>query len=243
MGNSQDTKKAIVIGATSGIGKELAKILSQNGYTVGITGRRSPLLEKLQSELPARSFLRQLDVADTSKAIGELKSLIDEMGGVELIVISAGTGFIDPELPWNREKETIDVNVLGFAAMANVAYHHFMQRGSGHLVGISSIAAIRGGGAPAYNASKAFVSSYLQGLRYKVSKVGLPIVVADIQPGLVDTQMAKGEGLFWVASPQKAALQIYKAIRKRKNHAYITKRWRLIAWAMRILPDFIYHRL
>ncbi|MBU1613684.1 SDR family NAD(P)-dependent oxidoreductase [bacterium] len=236
-------KKAIIIGATSGIGKELAKILSQHGYIVGITGRRIHLLDELQSQLSTRSLSRQIDVSDTSTAIEKLKSLIVEMDGVDLIVISAGTGFIDPELQWNKEKETIDVNVLGFAAMANVAYHHFVQQGSGHLVGISSIAAIRGGDAPAYNASKAFVCNYLQGLRYKVSKMSLPIAVTDIQPGFIDTAMAKGEGLFWIASPQKAALQIYEAIRKRKKHAYITRRWGFIGWALKVMPDFIYHKL
>lgn len=236
-------KKAIVIGATSGIGKELTRILSQNGYVIGVTGRRIHLLEELQSELSTHLLLRQMDVSKTSKAIEELKSLIAELGTVDLIVISAGTGFIDPDLPWDKEKETIDVNVLGFAAMANVAYHYFVQQNSGHLVGISSVAAIRGGDAPAYNASKAFVSNYLESLRYKVSKMRLPIAVTNIQPGFVDTDMAKGEGLFWVASPQKAVLQVYEAIKKRKKHAYITKRWRLIGWVLKIMPDFIYYKL
>lgn len=103
---------------------------------------------------------------DVSKkeAPSNLQSLIDEMQGVDLIVISAGTGSLEPDLPWNKEKETIETNVLGFSAIANIAYHHFFKKNSGHLVGISSIASIRGGEAPAYNASKAFVASYLQGL-------------------------------------------------------------------------------
>jgi short-subunit dehydrogenase len=236
-------KKAIIIGATSGIGRELARVFSKHDYIVGIAGRRVHLLEELQSELNTQSFSRQIDVSETSKTIEILKDLIEEMDGVDLIVISAGTGFTDPELPWNKERQTIDVNVSGFCAMANVAYHHFVEQGSGHLVGISSIAAVRGGDAPAYNASKAFMSNYLQGLRYKVSKMGLPIAVTDIQPGFVDTEMAKGEGLFWVASPQMAASQIHEAIKKKRKHAYITKRWRLIAWLLKIMPDFIYNRL
>ncbi|MCG2774044.1 MAG: SDR family NAD(P)-dependent oxidoreductase [Desulfobacterales bacterium] len=174
-------KKAIVIGATSGIGKELTKILSQNGYVVGIAGRRIHLLEELQSALSTHILLRQMDVSETSRAIEELKSLIAELGAVDLIVICAGTGFIDPELQWDKEKETIDVNVLGFSAMANVAFHHFVQQNSGHLVGISSVAAIRGGDTPAYNASKAFVSNYLESLRYKASKMRLTIAVSNIQ--------------------------------------------------------------
>jgi short-subunit dehydrogenase len=136
------------------------------------------------------------------------------------------------------------VNVRGFAAMVNVAVAHLEKRGSGHLVGISSVAALRGSRvAPAYAASKAFVSNYLQGVRYRFHKSKRPIVVTDVQPGFVDTPMAKGNGLFWVASPQTAARQIAAAIRGRKRHVYVTRRWRLVAWLQRILPDAVYSRL
>ncbi len=237
-------KKAIVIGATSGIGRALAVVLARNGYQLGITGRRAPLLKELQAELPGRNWDLEMDLQDLPATVDKVQGLIEKMGGVDLVVISAGTGFIDPELLWEREKEMIDVNVLGFAAIANLAYRHFVQRGSGHLVGISSISAIRGGtAAPAYNASKAFVSNYLQGLRFRLSESGLPITVTDIKPGFVDTAMAKGGGQFWVASPEKAAGQIYDAIRKRRNHAYITKRWRLVAWIMKIVPEAVYGRI
>ena len=235
-------KKAIIVGATSGIGRELAKVLSINGYIVGATGRRLNLLKDLKEELTAQIFIKEIDVTKQS-ALSELQSLIDEMDGVDLIVISAGTGSLEPNLPWNKEKETIETNVLGFGAIANIAYHHFIKKNSGHLVGISSIASIRGGEAPAYNASKAFVANYLQGLRYLVKKNNKNITITDIQPGFVDTAMAQGEGLFWVATPEKAVDQIFTAIKKKKNHAYITKRWRLIAWVLKILPDFIYNKL
>ena len=235
-------KKAIIIGATSGIGKELAKLLSIEGYSLGISGRRLHLLEELKTELSTHTYIQDMDVSD-SNSIKGLQNLIAAMNGVDLIIISAGTGSVDPDLPWDKEKETIETNVLGFAAMANVAYHHFNQKGSGHLVGISSIAAIRGGDAPAYGASKAFVSNYLQSLRYVISKSKASITVTDIQPGFVDTAMAKAPNLFWVASPQKAAIQIYETIKKKKKHAYITKRWRLIGWALKLMPDFIYEKI
>ena len=96
--------------------------------------------------------------------------------------------------------------------------------------------------APAYSASKAFVSNYLQGVRYRFEKLKLPIVVTDVQPGFVDTRMAKGDRLFWVASPQTAARQIVAAIRGRKQHVYVTRRWRLIAWVLRIVPDALYSK-
>ncbi|MBI4834679.1 MAG: SDR family NAD(P)-dependent oxidoreductase [Planctomycetes bacterium] len=237
-------KKAIIIGATSGIGRELAKILSQNDYVVGIAGRREELLCELQKEITAKTYAKRIDVAQASTAMNSLKELINDMGGMDLLVISAGTGYINPEVDWEKEKETIDVNVSGFAAMANVGIRHFCQEGSGHLVGISSIAALRGSGeAPSYNASKAFISNYLEGIRKKTAKLKLPITVTDIQPGFVDTAMAKGEGLFWVATPAKAASQIFRAIKRKRKHAYITKRWRIIAWMLKIMPDWIYNRL
>jgi len=236
-------RKTIIVGGTSGIGRELAKIMAGAGYAVGVCGRRPELLQKLRNEFPGKIFTKQLDVVQP-QAMGQLKELITEMGGTDLVVISAGTGDLNKDLDWKIEKDTIDVNVIGFAAMANVAFEHFRDKGRGHLVGISSIAAIRGGGAaPAYNASKAFVSNYLEGLRQKVSKLRLAITVTDIMPGLVDTPMAKGEGLFWVAPTEKAARQIFEAIEKGKSHAYITKRWRLIAWLLKTLPDSLYKKL
>ena len=121
---------------------------------------------------------------------------------------------------------------------------HFVQRGRGHLVGISSIAAIRGHGeAPSYGASKAFVSSYLRALRHKCAKQRLPVYVTEIQPGFVATAMAKGDGLFWVAPVDVAAHQIVTAIESRRTHAYVTKRWRVVAAIMRFLPEWIYNRL
>ena len=97
------------------------------------------------------------------------------------------------------------------------------------------------GEAPAYNASKAFVSNYLQGLRQKFSKLRLPIIVTDVQPGFVDTAMAKGD-VFWVTSPKQAAQQIFDAIRKQKKHVYVSKRWRLVAWLLKAAPDWLYHK-
>lgn len=232
-----------MIGATSGIGLELARRMAGGGYAVGLAGRRLELLEGLQKELPAKSYIKRIDVAQPS-AMGLLKELIAEMGGADVVVISSGTGFINPGLEWGKEKETIDVNVSGFAAMANAAFEYFRDRGAGHLVGISSVAAIRGGGdAPAYNASKAFVSNYLEGLRQKAVKLKLPITVTDIQPGFVATAMAQGEGLFWVAPAAKAARQIFSAIEGKKNHAYVTKRWRLIAWLLKLIPGRLYCKL
>jgi len=233
-------KNAIVIGATSGIGKELAVILSEHGYAVGIAGRRLNLLEELKNQLKTPVFIKQIDISIIPDAMRFLNELISEMGEIDLIIISAGTGSINPDLLWEYEKSTIDVNVRGFAAMANVAFNHFKKIGRGHLVGISSIAALFGNrSSPAYNASKAFVSNYLEGLTNKSVKEKLNIIVTDIKPGFVDTELARGDHLFWVAPAQKAAKQIYRVIEKKKSHAYITKRWTLAAWILKLLPRFI----
>jgi short-subunit dehydrogenase len=236
-------QKAIIVGASSGIGKALAKTLARDGYRLGLAARRLPLLLDLQQEIGSQALVKQIDVADTQEAISRLSELVQEMDGVNLIVICAGTGFENPELDWEKENKTIAVNVAGFTAIANVAIHFFLKNGSGHLVNISSIAALRGSGStPAYNASKAFESIYLDGLRHKIARLRLPITITDIQPGFVDTAMAQGEGLFWVASPEKAASQIYQAIQAKKKHAYITRRWRLFAWLLKFAPDSIYYR-
>jgi short-subunit dehydrogenase len=230
-------KNVIIIGASSGIGKELAKIFSENGFTVGMTARRLELLSQTAKELPGASFVKYMDISDADEAIYILEQLIEEMGEVQTIVINAGIGFVNPDLDWEKEKSTIDVNVAGFAAMANVAMKLFIKQGFGHLVGISSISAIRGSShAPAYSASKAFMSHYLEGLRLKVLKMKIPVTITDIQPGFVDTAMAKGDKLFWVAPARTAALQIFDAIEKKKSHAYITKRWCLIAWLLKLTP-------
>ena len=237
-------KKVIIIGASSGVGKELAKIFASNDYEVGIASRRTDLLNELAAELPTKVYVASIDVSNSHLAIQSLEKLIKDMTEVEVIIICAGTGYLNPSLIWSQEKETIDTNVTGFTAIAGVAMRHFINRKSGHLVGISSIACIKGSNiCPSYNASKAFISNYLEGLRKKAVKEKLKISITDIQPGLIDTAMAKGEGLFWVASSQKAAIQIFKAIQQKKKKAYVTKRWAIVAWLLKILPEFIYDNI
>ncbi len=131
---------------------------------------------------------------------------------------------------WTKEKITIDTNVTGFTSMAMAAYQYFLKTKKGHLVGISSVAAlISNSGSPAYSASKAFISNYLQGLNIHAYKAKIPITITDIRPGFVDTKMAQGARVFWVASKEKTAKQIYQAIKKKKTNAYITKRCNIVA--------------
>jgi short-subunit dehydrogenase len=233
------TKKAIIIGASSGIGKELAKVLAENGFQIGLAARRIDLLNELSQEIPAKTYVKRIDVSQFGEASTNLEELLKEMVDVELIVINAAIRRVNPELNFSKEKETIDINVSGFVAMATVSTNYFLKRGSGHIVGISSIAALVGSSkSPAYNASKAFVSNYMWGLRQKL--IYKNIYITDIRPGLVDTPLVSDlKRFFWVASPRNAAIQIYGAIRRKRQIAYITRRWSVFAWLAKLIPENI----
>ena len=236
-------KTAVVIGASSGIGRALAVALSADGYRIGAVARRTDLLLKLQSELAGPCVIKTIDVSQLELAQPLLREMIRDLGDVDLFIVNAGTGFVNDSLAWQPESDTIGVNVLGFTGMVNVAVAHLESRRSGHLVGVSSLAGLRGSrAAPAYAASKAYVSNYLQGMRHRFAKLSLRIFVTDVQPGFVDTPMAGGNR-FWISSPEKAARQIVAAIRSHKKVVYITRRWRLIAWLMRIVPDSLYSKI
>ncbi len=235
---------AIIVGASSGIGRALASVLSSRGYTLGLAARRVDLLQDVANEVSTQAFVEAIDVSKPDEAMPRLRALIARLGDVELFVISAGTGFPTPALDWAPEQQTIAVNVSGFAAVANVAAAHLQQRGSGCLVGISSIGALFGNpSAPAYGASKAFMSNYLQALRYRFAAARLPVAVMDVQPGFVDTAMAKADKTFWMATPEKAAMQIADAIQKQKRHVYVTRRWRVVAWLVKAMPHWVFQKL
>ena len=140
-----------------------------------------------------------MDIANMTEAIKALNELIDEMDGVDLIFVSSGIGHINNELDWQLEQETINTNVSGVTAVINTAMKFFLGKKSGHLAVMSSVASLRGSSiSPAYNASKAYISNYLEGMRCKVKRRKLGIAITDIRAGLIDTAMAQGEGLFWV---------------------------------------------
>lgn len=237
-------KKVIIIGSTSGIGKGLAQIFAANDYKVGITGRRKELLLELKDEIPDAYLTKVLDVTDTVSSIEQLEELTNELGGLDILVISSGIGEINISLDFEIEKQTIDANILGFTSIADWAFNYFQKQQTGHLVLISSIGGLRGSSqAPAYNASKAYQINYMEGLQQKATKLKLPILITDIRPGLVDTKMAKGEGLFWVMPLEKAVYQMYKAIVNKKKVVYVTKRWRIIALLLKLIPRGVYVRM
>lgn len=236
-------KKVVIIGATSGIGLELARLFARDNWLVGATGRRSELLDSLQHEFPGSVITECFDVTGNDN-IMHLQKLISSMGGMDLLIYNSGYGDVSESLDWKIDKQTTLTNVNGFVEITNHAFNYFVKLGHGQIAGISSIASNTGGSyAPAYNASKAYMSTYLQGLHAKTFRDKLDIAITDIQPGFVKTKMAKGHGQFWVAPVEKAARQIYDAIRAKKAKAYVTKRWWLIAKLLRLIPYSILKRI
>lgn len=235
-------KKVLIIGASSGIGASLAELFANRSYLVGIAARREDLLNEISSRFPENIISKSIDVT-TENAVDELNDVAKKMAGIDILIISAGTGDFNPELKFPIEMKAIELNVKAYTALVDWGYNYFKSKGKGIMVNISSIAGLRGSGlAPAYNASKAYQINYLEGLRQKATKEKLPLTLIDVRPGFVDTPMAKGEGLFWVAPLEKAANQIYRAIKAKKQVVYVTKRWLVIAIVLKILPSWIYKR-
>ena len=234
----------LIIGATSGIGKSLFEKYVTEGNRLGIVGRRTHLLDELRQEHPDTTVTATADITkqdETERAIDALRA---ELKHIDLAIVCSGTGDINATLDYTVERPTIDTNITGWTFVIDMLYHIFEQQGHGHLVAITSAGGLRGEPmAPAYSASKAYQINYMEALRKKAYKSGNNIHVTDIRPGLVDTAMAKGEGLFWVMPVEKVANQIVAAIRKQKSKAYVTKRWHILAIINKNLPFHLYRLL
>jgi short-subunit dehydrogenase len=226
---------AVIVGASSGIGLALARCLAHRGFRLVLVARRGELLSQYAREVPTEILTEVMDVGGPNAA-EEFRRLLGGLGKVDQVYLCAGTGHLNPGLDLALEDETFRVNALGFTALAATACSFFETQGHGHLVGITSIAALLGSAeAAAYNASKACASRYLDGLRLRAQASKLPIYVTDILPGFVNTAMMKAEKSFWVASPEKAARQILAAVDRRKSRAYVSRRWGLVALLLRLL--------
>ena len=238
------SKKIIIIGATSGIGRAMAEACTAGGHVVGITGRREALLRDISATRPASYHVAAFDVTDTATCTAQLEALVAAMGGVDIVVISAGGGDTNAALDFGIEQGMIDLNIRAFTQVADWVFNYFRERGQGHLSAITSVAGMRGSRqAPGYSASKAYQINYLQGLRQKARKEKLDIVITDICPGFVKTPAAKSPVQFWVAPVEKAAGQIYQGLQQRRHIVYVTRRWRLVAWLFRLLPGWLHARM
>ena len=237
-------KTIIIIGATSGIGKALFEKYAADGNRMGIVGRRTHLLEELWQKHPDTTVTATADITKQDETAQAIDTLCTELKGIDLAIVCSGMGDINATIDYAVERPTIDTNVTGWTFVIDTLYRIFEQQGHGHLVAITSAGGLRGEPmAPAYSATKAYQINYMEALRKKAYKGGQHIHVTDIRPGLVDTAMAKGEGLFWVMPVEKVASQIVAAIRKKKSKAYVTKRWHVLAIINKNLPFAIYKRM
>lgn len=234
----------IIIGATSGIGEQLARHAIHKGYTVGGTGRRTERLKELKNELGDRFHYIGMDVTLFEEAKAGLHTLIEEMNGMDIIVLNAGISNHPAASIHAMEQKVIDVNISGFVQLFGEAFLYFRQQGHGQLVGVSSIAGLFGSSRAApYSASKSFISTYMQAYRQRCNKLDADITVTDVKPGFVKSEMTEGKkGMFWVAETEKAVKQMLRDIEKKKSYSYVTRRWRLIAWLIKLIPNRIIDR-
>lgn len=236
-------KKILIIGGTSGLGRKLAELYCQDNCMVAIVGRRKELLNDIKKQYPENIKICQADIS-TEEADKSISALVDELGGFDIFIFTASVIHFNETLELKKELDTIGINVNGFTWIINFAYNYCKKNNKGQIVIVTSVAASRGNKtAPAYNASKAFQSHYTEGIRLKMRSDKINATVTEIIPGYMNTDMAKGERLFWVASVEKAARQIKKGIEKKKKKIFITKRWWLVYHIFRLTPSFFYDRL
>lgn len=236
-------KRVIIIGATSGIGLEVAKCYLKAGWQVGVAGRREEELEKIRRSAPDRVFTQKTDVT-WEDAPQCLQLLIDKTGGMDLFLLSSGIGKQNLSLRPDIELQTAATNVSGFMRMVNAAYHYFEKQGKGHIAVISSIAGTKGlGSAPAYSATKRFQNTYIDALDQLARMNKSDIAFTDIRPGFVATALLRDDKYPLMMSAAKVASDIVKAISRKKRVVIIDWRYRVIVFFWRLIPRWLWVRL
>lgn len=237
-------KRAIVIGASSGIGREVAQILIDEGWTVGLAARRDGVLLPMMHAHEDRVKVAKIDVT-ASDATDKLSLLIKRIGGMDLFFYAAGIGKQNRELDESVELSTARTNALGFMRMIGEAYRYFAANGGGHIAAITSIAGTKGlGPAPAYSATKAMQATYLQALEQLANAKGLNICFTDLRPGFVNTNLLSGSHDYpMLMEPKPVAEAIVKAVKQKKHICVIDTRWRLLTALWRRIPRWIWRRM
>ena len=239
-------KHAIVVGASSGIGEAIAKQLAAAGTHVAIVARRQDELARIAKENPSKLRMYAHDVRNFDEVSPLFERIVADLGGCDLLVYAAGVmpKLEESEYDFEKDRVMVEVNVLGAMAWCNPAFAHFEAARHGTVVGISSIAGVRGRrGNPAYCTSKAALSTYLESLRNRVSRYGVNVVT--IKPGFVDTAMTKGmDKLLWLISAEEAAKQSLALARRGTSaESFVPARWTLVALIVKYLPSFIFRKL
>ena len=245
-------KKAIVMGATSGIGMEVAKLLAAKGWQVGIAGRR---IERLQALIPDNKATpqggiicyQQIDVT-SAEAPSQLLELIDKLGGMDLYFHSSGIGWQNNSLDIEKELKTVGTNGLGFTRMVDTAFNwfatHHQNNSKARIACITSIAGTKGlGAAPAYSATKRFQNHYLECLSQQARMRHLPISITDIRPGFVKTDLIAGSTYPLQLQAEDVAKHIVRAIEKGKEVKVIDWRYAILVFFWRLIPRELWTRL
>ena len=237
-------KKVIIIGATSGLGREVALIYIAQGWKVGVAGRREAELEALRAAYPEQVSAQALDVTQED-APEKLHALIEQVGCMDVFLLSSGIGKQNYTLQTELELATAATNVEGFIRMTNAAYHYFEKQGHGHLAVISSIAGTKGlGAAAAYSATKGFQNIYMDALDQLARMQKLNIQFTDIRPGFVATPLLTSSKKYpMLMDARIVALDIVSAIEKKKRVAIIDWKFRLLVGFWRLIPKWIWLRL
>ena len=232
-------KRAIVVGASSGIGLEVAKLLMAQGWKVGVAARRIEQMKDLGA-----AAVEHIDVT-TDDATEGLQRLISKLGGMDLYFHASGIGKQNRELTADIELATLQTNGVGFTRMIGEAYRYFVKQGSGHIAAITSIAGTKGlGPAPSYSATKAMQNVYLQALEQQARSRGLDIVFTDVRPGFVDTALLAGDFHYpMMLRPEKVAQEIVCAINHRQHIRVIDWRYRILTAVWRRIPRWIWRRI
>ncbi|WP_455586687.1 SDR family NAD(P)-dependent oxidoreductase [Bacteroides sp.] len=237
-------KRAIIIGATSGIGKEVAKGLLLQGWKIGIAGRRKNALNAFRMTAPDNIEMEALDVTQED-ATEKLHSLIEKLGGMDLFFLSSGIGHQNMELNTDIELNTARTNVEGFIRMVTAAFQYFRQQGSGHLAIISSIAGTKGlGVAPAYSATKRFQNTYIDALEQLSNMQKLNIRFTDIRPGFVATDLLNdGKRYPLLMDVNKVGAHVVRALNHNRRVVVIDWRYAVIVFFWRMIPRWLWKRL
>ena len=234
-------KKAIIIGATSGIGQEVAKIFLQKGWRIGVAGRRQSALDTFKTIAPDQIETEAFDITKED-APEKLQCLINKVGGMDIFLLSSGIGYQIATLNPEIDLSTVCTYVEGFTRMIIAAFTYFRQQGSGNLAIISSIAGTKGlGVAPAYSATKRYQNTYIDALEQLANLQKLNIYFTDIRPGFVATDLLNdGKKYPLLMKANKVGEHIVKAIINKKRVVIIDWKYAIIVFFWRMIPRRIW---
>ena len=238
-------KRAIIIGASSGMGKEVSKLLLADGWQIGIGARRKDALHELQALNPQQVVTSSIDVMDED-APQLLEKLIADNGGMDLFFLASGIGKQNPNLDSEIELRTVATNGMGFTRMVDTAFNWFASHGGkGHIAVISSIAGIKGlGMAPSYSATKAFQNTYIEALSQLAHIRHLDIFFTDIRPGFVKTDLLNdGKSYPLLMNKENVSRKIIKAIYQKSSVRIIDWRYRLLVFFWRLITRWLWVKL